>query len=159
MLIALVYLVYCKLPNKVSKVWVYVGLLSTFWFTMVQLFCLIGRCDWSYYIILRVKRSLRADSNYFDRNSPTFFVFLPRFLVINNRKSLFLPRWYFIISTPWGGGAISRNIYPWLIEKLFWDVHEKNRKIFSLDWPNYLMFRFGNYMNNFFEIRSVLFFF
>lgn len=40
-LIALLYLFYTKLPGKTSKIWVYVGLLSTFWFTVVQLFCLI----------------------------------------------------------------------------------------------------------------------
>ena len=40
-LIGLLYLCYVKLPSKLSKLWVYTGLLSTFWFTLVQLFCLI----------------------------------------------------------------------------------------------------------------------
>ena len=46
---------------------------------------------------------------------PTFSLFLPRFLVLNNRKSLFLSRFrifaYFL--HPGGGGAIGKNIYPW----------------------------------------------
>lgn len=40
-LMGLLYFCYFKLPSKVSKIWIYIGLLSTFWFTMVQLFCLI----------------------------------------------------------------------------------------------------------------------